>query len=645
MPRIPPEKPLGGRYKIISQLGVGGFGRTFLAEDFHLPGHPRCVIKHLKPQSKSDDTLQMARRCFDIEAQVLYHLGSHDQIPRLLAHFEENQEFYLAQEFIEGDPLTRELAEGRPWSQKRVVLLLKDVLQVLRFVHQQQVIHRDLKPSNLIRRRRDQRIVVIDFGAVKQVSEPKFDLESGLTNLTISIGTQGYMPNEQLAGKPRYCSDIYALGVLVVQMLTGVHPRNFRDDSDGEIDWQGQAPQVGPELKAIVDRMVRYDFRERFVDAAEVLAALDGLPDSILEAEDDWPDNSDNHPVNGVNGAEMTASAASAQRSAATQTQNRTSPATPHWSDQMTNAYLEHSQGKDIIAPLEEPMSTAIWQSDPMAQPLSGAGSGLTQAIGRPHLAADSHLSPTESGMHGFTRRLTQPWVLVGILATSLLLTLGHLAFPQFGNQLFGLNSTTNATNNPDNPNTTSLSPEEQAIAKVKEAEQLGRQQQYEQALARYDQAIALEADYAPAYAGRCETLNQLNRPDEAIVSCNDALAYQANYPEAIWSQGNARLLQKRPYEALKLYEQVTEQEPDFAPGWTRRGVALQQLGRSAEALTALDRAIKLERNGAEAWITKGEALLNLQRYDEALTALNKALQLKPNDSKILKLREQARKK
>jgi eukaryotic-like serine/threonine-protein kinase len=92
MPRISPDKPLGGRYKIISQLGVGGFGRTFLAEDLHLPGHPRCVIKHLKPQSKNDDTLQMARRCFDVEAQVLYHLGNHDQIPRLLAHFEESQE-------------------------------------------------------------------------------------------------------------------------------------------------------------------------------------------------------------------------------------------------------------------------------------------------------------------------------------------------------------------------------------------------------------------------------------------------------------------------------------------------------------------------------------------------------------------------
>ena len=130
-----------GAIKLISQLGVGGFGRTFLAEDLHLPGHPRCVVKQLKPQIRSDDTLQMARRCFNTEAQVLYQLGIHDQIPRLLAHFEENQEFYLAQEYIEGLPLTKELMEGKFWSENQVLFFLKEILTVLAFVHQRQVIH------------------------------------------------------------------------------------------------------------------------------------------------------------------------------------------------------------------------------------------------------------------------------------------------------------------------------------------------------------------------------------------------------------------------------------------------------------------------------------------------------------------------
>jgi serine/threonine protein kinase len=150
-----PNKPLGGRYKIVSELGAGGFGQTFLAEDLHLPGHPRCVVKQLKPQVSDAERLQTARRLFDIEAQVLYQLGNHDQIPRLLAHFEDNQEFYLAQELIEGEPLTQEFVGGSLWHEERVIALLQDLLQVLTFVHQQHVIHRDIKPSNLIRRKHD----------------------------------------------------------------------------------------------------------------------------------------------------------------------------------------------------------------------------------------------------------------------------------------------------------------------------------------------------------------------------------------------------------------------------------------------------------------------------------------------------------
>lgn len=635
MPRITPDKPLGGRYKLISQLGVGGFGRTFLAEDLHLPGHPRCVIKHLKPQSKNDDTLQMARRCFNVEAQVLYHLGSHNQIPQLLAHFEDGQEFYLAQEFIEGEPLTRELAEGKRWSQGRVVVLIKDVLQVLTFVHQQQVIHRDLKPPNLIRRRHDRKIVLIDFGAVKQVSLPDADPDTGLTNLTISIGTQGYMPNEQLAGKPKFCSDVYAVGVLAVQMLTGIHPRHLAEDTNGEVDWHDQAPQVSPELAEVLDQMIRYDFRERYVDAAEALAALEALPASITEQQADYDLLLETIKV-GLGGAETTA-------------QSGTTPqinTTTNFSGHSSKAGLEYSNGKDMVTSEEEPLSTAIWlPGESLVHPLQSHRTGLTQAIGRPHFSG-ANSSATVNPLSHWSRRLFHPWTIAGLLAVGLLFTLGP-------NLLLQLGIETKQNSNPSKPvsgSKTSSSkdltdPQQRAIALVEEANQLLGEKQYNKALATFDQAIALNTNNAEAYAGRCETLNQLQRPEQAMVSCSDALAYNPDYAEALWSQGNARLLQKRPYEALALYEDATVLKPEFAPGWVRRGVALQQLGRSAEALVALDRGIELERDSFEAWMTKGEALLNLQRYDAALTAANKALQLQPDDPQALELRQQAKEK
>ncbi len=631
MPRISPDKPLGGRYKIISQLGVGGFGRTFLAEDLHLPGHPRCVIKHLKPQSKNDDTLQMARRCFDVEAQVLYHLGSHDQIPRLLAHFEESQEFYLAQEFIEGEPFSRELADGKLWSQGRTVLIIKDILQVLAFVHQEQVIHRDLKPSNLIRRRHDRRMVLIDFGAVKQVSTPNFDPDTGLTNLTISIGTQGYMPNEQLAGKPRFCSDVYAVGVLAIQMLTGIHPRNLGDDSHGEIAWHDHVTNVSPELMAVIDQMVRYDFRDRYIDAATALIALEALPAFIIDVQDYEPipetirvgksgaEASTGRPVTGVTHGTATS-----------------------LSGQLAKANIEFSHGKDVVGGDDEPMSTAIWvQSESLLHSMQG-GTGMTQVVGRPHSSGST--ASVEPSLGDLSRRFTKPWAIAGVLAAGLVFTVAQVLLPQLnGTSVVPQPATSNATGTPAPDPPQPASPEQQALSLAQKAAQLLQEKQYDQALDLYDQAIAVKSNFAEAYAGRCETLNRLERPEDALVSCNDALAYKPNYPEALWSQGNVQLLRNRPYDALALYEEVTARKPDFAPGWVKRGVALQKLGRSAEALVALDRGISLERNSFEAWITKGEALLNLQRYDAALTALNKALQLQPNDKKALALRQQAR--
>lgn len=279
-PNLSPEsRPLGGRYRLMQPLGSGGFGQTFSAQDLHLPGHPLCVVKQLKPQVTSAEELQTARRLFDTEAQTLYKLGTHPQIPGLLAHFEEGQEFYLAQELIEGHSLAEEL--GTPWTEAQVVAFLGDLLGILAFVHSHGVIHRDIKPSNLIRRASDRRIVLIDFGAVKQVSAQATALRSGHSH-TISIGTQGYMPSEQVAGRPQFSSDIYAVGILGIQALTGYPPTElYPDPHSGELEWQHYAPQAHPALLDVLEVMVRYDFRTRYTTAAEALAALRKLPPAL----------------------------------------------------------------------------------------------------------------------------------------------------------------------------------------------------------------------------------------------------------------------------------------------------------------------------------------------------------------------------
>ena len=268
-------KTLTGRYKIVKILGGGGFSQTFIAEDGYLPDHPSCVIKQLKPASSQEEVLRISRELFDKEAKTLYRLGKHECIPSLLAHFEEDEEFFLAQELVEGDVLTQEIKRGQCLGEQYVIDFLTEILPTLDFVHRQQVIHRDIKPSNLIRRASDGKIVLIDFGAVKEVSTQHIS-QLGHTS-SLVIGSPGYMPNEQYSGKTMFASDIYALGVIAMQSLTGLSPNQIPEDpTTSEFCWRDRT-KVTPTLGDIIDKMVRFDFRQRYQSAKEVLAALEPL--------------------------------------------------------------------------------------------------------------------------------------------------------------------------------------------------------------------------------------------------------------------------------------------------------------------------------------------------------------------------------
>ncbi|MHC5862364.1 CHASE2 domain-containing protein [Nostoc sp.] len=263
---------LSGRYKISQTLGAGGFGRTYLAQDTQRPGNPICVVKKLMPARQDTRFLQVARRLFNSEAEILESLGKHHQIPELLAYFEDDQEFYLIQQYIEGHTLSEELPPVQNVQNESFVMeMLKEVLEVLEFVHQHRVIHRDIKPTNIIRCAEDNRLVLIDFGAVK-LMQPSSNEQTELA--TVAIGTRGYAPPEQFAGHPRLCSDIYALGMIAIQAITGIPPQELHPDPEtGNVMWR-QTVQVSEGLAAILDKMVCYHFSDRYQSATEVLQDL-----------------------------------------------------------------------------------------------------------------------------------------------------------------------------------------------------------------------------------------------------------------------------------------------------------------------------------------------------------------------------------
>jgi serine/threonine protein kinase len=268
------RETINNRYRILQALGSGGCGQTFLVEDTHLPSKPYRVIKKLKSASDVPKYYQVIKERFDREAAVLEELGrSNDRIPTLYAYFNEGDEFYLVQDFINGKNLKEAVQEHGVFNETQVRYLLKTVLHVLDFVHSRGIIHRDIKPENIMLRDSDGVPVLIDFGAVKEVVATVVD-SHGIPTSTIIIGTPGFMPLEQSAGRPIFASDLYSLGLTAIFLLTGKYPLDMLDKQTGEIVWRKYAPNVSEHLARILTKVIEPNPRDRFLNARDMLLGL-----------------------------------------------------------------------------------------------------------------------------------------------------------------------------------------------------------------------------------------------------------------------------------------------------------------------------------------------------------------------------------
>jgi serine/threonine protein kinase len=260
------------RYIPKSILGQGGFGRTFLAIDEDKPSKPYCVIKQFLPQAQGTDSIEKASQLFAQEAQRLEELGKHPQIPELMAYFTSDNRQYLVQEFVKGETLQTELDKNGVFSEKQIRVLLRELLQILEFVHSRQVIHRDIKPENIIRSS-DNQLFLVDFGAAKIV-KPQQRTATG----TI-IGSAEYCAPEQSMGKPLFISDLYSLGVSCLHLLTGVSPFDLYSPMEGEWVWRDylNGNVVSDELGKILDKLASPLAKHRYQSVKEVIQELNIL--------------------------------------------------------------------------------------------------------------------------------------------------------------------------------------------------------------------------------------------------------------------------------------------------------------------------------------------------------------------------------
>jgi serine/threonine protein kinase len=298
-------RQLQNRYQVIKTLGSGAFAQTYIAKDCSQTDQSLCLIKYYSSIRKSAQVFASYRRLFITETSNLLKLDGHNQIPKLLDCFEQEDGLYVVQQLIEGELLTDLFPDPENdqncWTQEQVLALLRDLLGILIFVHNNGIIHCDLKPSNIIKRESDGRFVLIDFATSQQIYEHE-ELENIKQRFsfkkTFAVSPSGYLPPEQVMGHPLPNSDIYALGVLVIQALTGLDPISLELDLVTEkLKWEyglDGKQYVDQRLVTILNKMVNYKSAQRYqtisdlIQDLEPLGSAEGFPLKVF-LEDTWP--------------------------------------------------------------------------------------------------------------------------------------------------------------------------------------------------------------------------------------------------------------------------------------------------------------------------------------------------------------------
>ncbi|HLO48418.1 MAG TPA: tetratricopeptide repeat protein [Kamptonema sp.] len=627
---------LGSRYNIISHLGGGGFAQTYLAEDRQLPGNHRCVVKQLKPQATDPVTLQIARRLFDTEAQVLYKLGNHDRIPQLFAYFEENQEFYLVQEFIEGQNLSEELAQGK-LSEDRVIALLQGILEILDFVHQQNAIHRDVNPHNIIRRQEDGKLVLIDFGAVKQITTQMLNPQAK-NSLSVSIGTPGYMPSEQAHGNPKLSSDIYAVGIIGIQALTSEVPHQLPKDPDTEeIIWQEKV-SVSPELAKVLDTMVRYDFRQRYMNAGVALQAIKELTSPLgVTAPLILPVSAPAKPrqkggalylksglIIGIIGLGVAASVyiVNAFNSAnATQLHSRGN--TLYNLNRYEEALAAYNQAINIRAD-----DAAVWKDKAKAL-------YELKKYSESRAACDKAIQLNPDYLEAWTARgyaldkLQQDREAIASFEKALEIQPNYPeAWKGRGDALLNLQRYEDA-----------IASYEKALkfqpnfyeAWYSQGLAYQNLKEYQPAFEAYQKAVELKSDNSQAWYNLGNVQLELNKNEAAVAAYEKAVRFQPSYYQAWYSKGIALLKLTEYEEAVVAYKQAVKLKADYYQAWYNLGWSLHQLRRYEDAIDAYNKVLDLQPREYQAWYNRGNALYNLKRYEEAIASYNEAVYVKPD--------------
>ena len=639
------------RYEIVQVLGGGAFGQTFLAKDTKRPGRPDCVIKQLRYFSNNPQALHHARRLFKKEAEILERLGHHDQIPTLLADIEEDQEFYLVEQFIPGQSLASEILPGVCWTEAQVIQLLAEVLKILVFVHGQGVIHRDLKPANLMRRESDGKLVLIDFGAVKELET---QIAHGHGVPTIAVGTPGYMPIEQFNGQPQFNSDIYTLGIIAIQALLGLSVEELsglKDPSStppGEVMWRDRQP-VSPQLADILDRMVRTDFRQRYPSAKAALAdlAIFGIPATEYSAESASATTMLRSSLQSTV-ASFPSSAARSQLPQSPQypiqSRTETRPETrPETSSETRKARSWTVVALSVVLAIGSLAGIGYSQRSQVATFFYNQGrekarvGDISGAIDNYNLALqiNPNFADAYARRCGSRLRLEDNDGAIKDCTKALEIDPNNaVAHLQWGNIYTEQRNRDEADKSYTrsvqlSSQTIQLNPNDADAYFYRGAARL-RLADYRGAIADASQAIELDVDYADAYVTRCQAQGLLGNHSEAVNDCQKAIDINPNHYVAYTSLCNNFNNSGLYQEAVDACSEALQINPNDPHAYNNRGVVWFRLGDYQAAIEDYNQAIQRDPQDAAAYHNRGDALSRQGDKQQAIDSYTQAIQINP---------------
>jgi tetratricopeptide (TPR) repeat protein len=598
-PLLKIKQLVGGRYSITGYLGGNDGIETYLANNLRRQYQSPCVIKQIElPHSDDEGKIQLERR-FVEELSVLERLGYHEQIPQLRDHFEENDEFYLVQEYIQGKSLAQKIAQ-KNLSTAEIVQILASTLSVLQFIHQNRLIHRNIKPSNLIVRELDRQVIITDFGILHEIKNPP--------NLSVdsrSSDRENYWSPEQAAGRPTISSDLYALGMSVIEALTETKPEMFTRDLTGKLLWS-QNLALDRRLIRIIDKLIQFDLGQRYQSAQKVLSELGKI------------NNYGNSP----------------RQQSKIRLQDR------------KTASRQKRSGLPLLIGLLGFICLlgSIEFAFPTVRPLYYRYRGEKLLPARPQAAIDDFTKAIALKANNWqawsgkgdalVARERYPQALEAYIEATELNPSVSANWQKRGDVLLRLDKFTEAIAAYNKA--LELEPENAAIYNRK-GQALFELQQYEAALVMQDAALERDRLNPQFLSDRAQILFQLGRYIQALDLFNRVQAVKPNNLQLWQDKFFVLKALNRPQEAERLrkeinnkYIQITQQQPQEISSWIAQGDFLAATQMYGKAVTAYDEAIKLMPDNYAAWLGKSKALTQGGQEIRALDALKRTLQINP---------------